>query len=313
MPRRPGDLLVPTPGRRPDVIRAAERPPDEVRRHVRSGQWERVARGVYLPTAAADEPGAARARAVEHARIVGIHERLAAPHWFSHESAALVWGLPLWRLPAATHVLHQHRRGLGADPAVRWHHGCSTERDRAVLDGLPVTSLARTVVDCAAALPALHGLVVADAALRAGVDPEVLAMLLDERTGRRGVHRARAVIGAADGGAESAGESGTRYLLLRAGLPAPTTQVRVATRLGSYWGDLGWEEWRLLLEYDGRSKYRADADALAREKRRHDAIVEAGWRVLRVTKEDLVRGDLVSRVHRLIPQPTPLTPRRYLQ
>lgn len=159
----------------------------------------------------------------------------------------------------------------------------------------------------------MAGLVIADAALRAGADPELLAAMLDERGGARGIRRARAVLTAADAGAESPGESAARWHLLRAGLPAPSTQIRIATRLGDFWGDLGWEEWRLLVEYDGRPKYVADPEALMREKRRHDAIVESGWRVLRATKEDLVRGLLVDRVAAVLPPTIPRTARPYLQ
>src|SRR5665647_3975642 len=53
--------------------------------------------------------------------------------------------------------------------------------------------------------------------------------------------------------AESPGESSARSVLLRAGLPVPQTQVRVDTPLGTFWSDLGWPEWRLLAEYDGRA------------------------------------------------------------
>jgi very-short-patch-repair endonuclease len=96
----------------------------------------------------------------------------------------------------------------------------------------------------------------------------------------------------------------------------PSTQVEVRTRLGTFWGDLGWPEWRLLLEYDGRPKYaERGGEALVAEKRRHDALVEAGWRALRITKEDLEpSGELLARVVPLLPQAVTraLRPRREL-
>ena len=76
--------------------------------------------------------------------------------------------------------------------------------------------------------------------------------LLDDMAGARGVRRARTVIELADDGAESPGETATRFVVLRAGLPVPRTQIEVTTRLGTFWADLGWEEWRVLVEYDGR-------------------------------------------------------------
>jgi hypothetical protein len=266
---------------------------------------------VYLPAESA--PTLGRRRAVALARIVGIHQRLGTQHWFSHESAALLWGLPLWITPTRTHVMQRHTASSRRDPAVAHHPIVPASDQRGLASGLPVTSLERTVIDCASALPPLHGLVVADAALRAGADRAQLDDLLAARTGRRGVTRARAVIALADDGAESPGESAARFVLLRDGFPPPQTQLPVVTRLGTFWADLGWAEWRLLLEYDGRSKYGELAtDELIREKRRHDALVEAAWRVVRVTKEDLRGTALARRLLPLIP-PTTLHPRRALR
>jgi very-short-patch-repair endonuclease len=94
--------------------------------------------------------------------------------------------------------------------------------------------------------------------------------------------------------------------------------VEIETHLGTFWADLGWPEWRVVIEYDGRAKYTAGgsaANALMSEKRRHDAIVEAGWRVLRLTGEDLRQPDLtIRRVLRALPPGVVerLSPRRAL-
>ena len=51
----------------------------------------------------------------------------------------------------------------------------------------------------------------------------------------------------------------------------------MSTRLGSFWSDLGWEEWLLLMEYDGRRKYAGRADEVFfREKQRHHAVWRPG-------------------------------------
>jgi len=175
------------------------------------------------------------------------------------------------------------------------------EQDRTIVGGLPATSLARTVWDCLTTLPPGDALVAADAALRAGVSRQQLESYA--RPGGRGHSRALTALRFADGGAESPGESMCRYRLLRAGLPVPETQVAVSTRLGTFWGDLGWPQWRLIVEYDGRVKYREQpAEVLIREKRRHDALVEAGWRALRATKEDLADHQaFVTRVALALP------------
>ena len=80
---------------------------------------------------------------------------------------------------------------------------------------------------------------------------------------------------------------------------------------------MGWPEWAVLLEYDGRTKYEATgraSDAVLKEKRRQDAIEETGRRVLRVVAADLRDpAALASRVLRAARlHPGPLRPRREL-
>lgn len=301
MSRRPGSAS-PEPPSLPVVLLARDHEHATVVAHVRHGTWRRVTRGAYVP-----EPTAASVRAL--ATMVAVHERLTAPHWFSHESAALAWGLPTWRTPQVTHVRQGSRPSSRRDPRILRHGGPVDPRLLTTVRGLPVTGLALTLVDCARTLPALEALVVADAALRAGVDPGDALGMLGELRGHAGVARARDVIELADEGAESVGETATRFVLLSEGLPRPQTQIPVVTRLGTFWGDLGWEEWRLLVEYDGRAKYRSTED-LVREKRRQDALAEIGWRFVRVVKEDLCApARLGARVRRLLPSDTTLVRR----
>ena len=281
-----------------------------------AGAWIRVRPGAYIDAASADTPHDA-ARRVALARLVALRRQLTAGYVLSHGSAALLWGLPLLRTPSGADVIGAtHPTGRSRD--VRRHVMTLSDSDVVMRHGHPVTSLERTVVDCAATLGPRAGLVVADAALHLGASRERCQEILDAMPGHRGVATARAVIEFADDGAESPGESVTRFILLRAGFPPPETQVRVATHLGPFWSDLGWADWGLLAEYDGRAKYQAKGSATAAvidEKRRQDAIEEAGYRVIRVVAED-VRGPkrLVGRVLRLAPPGTAdrLQPRRAL-
>lgn len=306
MPPRPG-APTPTPPPLPTVHLARDHLRQDVAARLRTREWHRVGRGAYVSTTVA-----ADLRAVALARIVGVHQRLRGPHVFSHASAALLWGLGLWSVPDQVHVYQSCRPGTGQARDVRRHLGPIDAAAVTTLAGLPVTTLSRTAVDCARQMRPLPGLVVMDAALRAGADRHDLLELVCVGATGRGMARAREIAALADGGAESPQESALRFVLLRAGLPQPDTQVRVDSRLGTFWGDLGWERWRTLLEYDGRSKY-TGREVLIEEKRRHDAIVEAGWRILRVTKEDLrTPTALVTRVTRLLPADIRLTRRPHL-
>lgn len=271
---------------------------------VRGGDLVRLTRGAYaLPSELHDERGLALARAA------GVQARLTSPHVLSHATAALLWDLPTWRTPTTTHVRQDGRRSARSDATVSRHVGLPPDERRAERYGLPVTDLAWTVADCLRTMSPLHGLVVLDAALRRGLATDELDALLAPLRGARGIARARAVLEIGDAGAESPGESAARWEVLWQGFPLPATQLPIRTRVGWFRGDLGWAEARVLLEYDGRVKY-VDREVLVAEKRRHDAIVEAGWRVLRVTKEDLRDpAGLAARVRRLLPvpvQPRPL-------
>lgn len=65
----------------------------------------------------------------------------------SHESAAAVHGLGT--VPADQIVFTTARRRQSRDPRIRFHRAEVPERDQALVDGLPVTTPARTLVDLA--------------------------------------------------------------------------------------------------------------------------------------------------------------------
>jgi very-short-patch-repair endonuclease len=290
----------------PEVLRAQAVDPAELRALVRCGELVRIRRGVYgVP--APDGPPWEVARHRLLATAAAVHVTRRAEHWFSHETAALLWGCDLVRVPAVVDVSGPRNPQIRPEPDVRRHWTRRQGRREEVVHGLglPVTPLERTVLDCASVVAPGDGLVVADSALRAGADPELLEALLGRAAGDRGVRRARAVIALADGRSESAGESLARYVLHAGGLPAPDLQVAVETRIGRRRVDLGWPEQRLALEFDGEGKYGLTEDtvraALLREKRRQEALEEAGWRVLRVGWRDLSRpSELAMRVARAL-------------
>lgn len=301
---RPGSARPRPVATLPSVILMRDHGRDALAGPIRDGTVRRVGWGIYVPSVGQLDPTADAL-----ARIVGVHRRLASEHVFSHESAALLHGLPVWRVPAVTSVYQGWRSGGHGDDDVVRRAGVEG-LDRTLIAGPPVTSIERTALDCARTSPPHAGLVVVDAALRAGADPALLARMARDLGRRQGAARARAVIRYADDGAESAPESVSRFLVLAAGLPRPTTQVRVPTRLGPRWGDLGWPQWHLLLEYDGRSKY-ADRRDLFEEKERQDLIAEAGYRALRVVKRDIDRPDeFLARVLRAVPTDVRLEPIR---
>ena len=316
--RPPGGLPVPQPppvallrppqDPLPSVVLARELAPAAVRFGVRTGALERIRPGAYRTPPAGPPVGpAAAAHELALARISAAGRSLQTACWFSHESAALIWGCPVWAPPTQTHVIQTVRPSQHGDPLLVRHLMALAEADRQEWRGVRVTSLDRTVVDCLLRLAPLDALVIADGALRLGADPAEIARRLGELEGRRGVVGARAVFEVADGRAESAWETFVRYVVISGGLPRPELQIPIQTRLGRFWADLGWHEWKLLLEFDGFVKYSqaSGADAarvLFQEKRRQEAIEEEGWGMLRFTASDARRpGDLFHRVLRRLP------------
>jgi very-short-patch-repair endonuclease len=275
----------------PPVLLTRDLDRAELDRLLSGGVLHRLRRGAYaeqVPT-----QGRARdARREALARIAAVAAQTSLDACFSHASAALIWGCPVLRPSTEVHVIQRSHPGPRSDDCLVRHVGVLGPEDRTTVRGLPVTGLARTMVDCACVLHEREGLVIADAALRLGADPARVERALRARAGCRGVVRARRVLALADVRAESAGETLARWEMLRAGLPAPDLQVPVRTRRCWRYLDLGWPDRRVGLEFDGRVKYTGEVgpggvEALIAEKARQEELEEEGWTVLRASWRDV--------------------------
>lgn len=99
-----------------------------------------------------------------------------------------------------------------------------------------------------------------------------------------------------DPGAESPRETWLRLLIIRAGLPRPQTQIEVRNEYGAVIAvvDMGWEELKIAIEYEG-DHHRTSRMQFNRDIRRMDELIELGWIVIRVTVED-TPGSIVRRI-----------------
>lgn len=297
MPRpsiRREDALAP-------VVLAAASDPSDLRSWRRSGTIERVRRGAYVPAAPSRGPALDRqSRAL--ARIEAVAAQLRTEFWFSHESAALIWGCEVVGLSGGTHVTQAWCGSTRGDPRLVRHTLELPPSERAERKGLPVTTLERTAVDCATSMRGRNALVVIDSALRAGADRVIIESLLRARKGRRGVRRARTVIERANGASEPPGETMARWEIVEAGLPQPEAQLAVVTASGRFRLDLAWRDARVAVEFDGFVKYSgafgAPADVVFAEKRRQEALEQVGWLIIRITWEDLDHPERwLARLH----------------
>ncbi|MEN5074268.1 hypothetical protein ABE437_10660 [Isoptericola cucumis] len=305
--RRPGDTTGPQRRELPTVVRFDESRRSVIERRARRGELVRVRRGRYVaPEPAAGGVAVQREQQVL-ALVAAVAQTLRTDYCFSHESAALVHGLSVYRLADEVHVSQSWKPKVrrDRDDRVRRHPVDVPPRDRTTTPtGLPVTTLERTTVDCGRWLAGARALVVADSALRAGADRAVVDKILHDAAGRPGIRQARLVVDLADARAESPGESLVRWSVHEAGIDLPDLAVEVQTWRGTAWVDLGWPELRVGIEFDGAVKYSGGEhgdprERLLAEKRRHDALTEAGWTILRVTWDDLAHPDrLVARIRR---------------
>ncbi|GAA2174823.1 hypothetical protein GCM10009784_14730 [Arthrobacter parietis] len=219
---------------------------------------------------------------------------------YSHTSAARVHGLSLWDVDSRIHItqpLSGSSREHNAD-VVR-HRAKLLPGEVDMVDGLQVTSRARTVVDSARLLSYRQGLITADHALHLGVQRAELHQVLQRQAGYKGVQIAREVVENASVLSESAGESLTAHLIAGMPIPQPEQQLVVRTRFGEHRIDFGWREQKLALEFDGKTKYFDYAptpEVLFQERRREKALMEQGWVFIRLEWADLFQEATRGRI-----------------
>lgn len=220
----------------------------------------------------------------------------------SHTSALVLHGLPAHDLDTRQVTTTRHRPGSGSR---RGENGICHNFDLgdAVIevDGIPVTTPARTIVDVARNSPFTGAVCAADEALRRELCSAAdLAVELEAAAGRVGISRARAVVAFADEGAQSVLESVSRVAINRAGLPMPQLQREFILPDGSStFVDMYWEDWDLVGEADGSGKYGIDdgevnvRQQLRKEKRRQNDIESLGAIFRRWQWEDYRRSRIV--------------------
>ena len=154
-----------------------------------------------------------------------------------------------------------------------------------VIDGLPVTTPARTAFDLGrrfkpdAAVPRIDALMNAT-----DVKAEQVDAVIARHRRVRGLRNLRISLRMVDGGAESPYESRTRILLLRNGFPRPDTQVRVLDGSGRLVArlDMGWPQWRVGVDFDGAHHW-TDPEQRDRDVERYALLPELGWADIRLT------------------------------
>jgi hypothetical protein len=263
---------------------------DAISVEVTTGRLHRVHRGVY---------------AVGHTALSRHGHCLAAvlaggDHAvLSHRSAAWLWGLTgRWVLPVeiTTTSLRAHR------PAIRVHNakGLAPE-DQQSTEGIPVTSVARTLLDFAATDPTYLGTALDRCERRGILDLIEIDSLTARSGGFRGVARLREALEIHRTPAFTRSGLERRFLALveQAGLPSPKINLFVE----GYELDAYWQDARFAVELDTYD-YHGGHTAFEHDRIRQEDLKLAGIEMTRITGVRLEREPIavIRRLRRLLEQ-----------
>jgi hypothetical protein len=184
------------------------------------------------------------------------------------------------------------------------HEATLPDDERTVEAGIPVTTVARTLLDLAAVLDPhqLNRALERAEALRLA-DPTPLVGLIARYPGRRGIANLREALKEGLRPEVTKSELERRFLtfLDEVGLPRPRTNVWL--NIGGDWMEVDcvWPEQRVIAELDSRTYHQTTA-AFERDRRRDRRLQAAGWRPIRITDEMLrkERAALVADVRALV-------------
>lgn len=266
-------------------LMAAGLTPSAVSALERDGLLYRLRRGVYAHESSGE-------RLAAHRALVDATRRVVSPtNVLSHTSAAALYGLPVRNVTLERVTMTRTTAGHGdKGPHLRVRNTALSDVEVAALDGMPITTLARTVSDVARTEPLMWGVAAADKALAAGLEREALAAAVEMHARLHGIRRARSVARLASPFAESPAESLSRANLLLAGLPLPQEQVEIFDEAGVLVArvDFLWPDHGVVGEVDGAAKYgdllepgRTSQDAVMAEKHREAGLRRLGYWVTR--------------------------------
>lgn len=271
----------------------------DVNKLIASGAIQRIQRGAYIYASDAtglrdDDRLRVRCIAAHKAGLRGI---------FSHESAAVLWGLDLIAVPARLNVCSNAKSPSDRGRIRRYRYALDSD-EVTVIPGtaIPVTTVTRTLQDCVRTMPFRNAVVLTDSVMRRGLlTPEGVTDALTHLTGH-GRSNGPLVVRAMDASSESAGESLTRCLLMEHELPSPVTQYPIVCEGRRYRTDFAWPELRVILEFDGEQKYVDYPGRDRQEAARDRALTRAGWTVIHLTWADIFQKEreVVAHLRRLL-------------
>ena len=263
------------------------------RTQLASTAWRRLFRGVYADASLPDTHDVA---------IAGAALIVPPTAVFGGRTAAYLLGAESLVNPSTpVEVVVPEADRFGPVAGLRVRRTSLPASDVRTVRRYSCTTPVRTALDIARSEVIPGSVVVLDVLLARGlVLPAQLSDAVTALPVGRGSRRARHAIELADGRAESPPESVLRVLLRTAGLtPVPQYVVRDVEGRFVARVDLAFPAQRVAVEYD--RAWHGRPGQLARDRRRLNALVAAGWTVLHVTATDMYDPEtVVASVRRFL-------------
>jgi Protein of unknown function (DUF559) len=241
-----------------------------------ASRYRRIYRNVYL---ARNQQLTAKSRAVaawlwsnREATLAGLSAAaLHGSRWIDNDEPAELY----------------RRNGKPVDGIII-HRDELREDEVTALRGIRTTTAARTAFDMGRRNGRKTAVIRLDALANATrLTVGDIEFLVRRHCGARGIVQLRQLLSLMDAGAESPQETRTRLVLIEAGLPKPQTQIVVCDDFGDSFArvDMGYEEYKVGVEYDGIQHW--DPEARAYDIERHARLLAHGWQIVRVSADIL--------------------------
>ena len=218
---------------------------------------------------------------------------LGTDQFFSHTTAARLWGAPLpGRERDRNHVSTAGRGPLMRRPGVTGHRA-RADAPMTTVRGVRCSTPEQAWWECASVLGLRDLVAVGDHLVGRSALTTIDGLAASIRPGHRHVRVARAAIELVRAGSESAMETWFRLALVDAGFPEPVLNLDVEDPSGTFLGrvDMAWPEYRIAFEYDG--DHHRDREVFQHDQRRDNGFVVNGWLVVHATALDASRPALV--------------------
>jgi REase_MTES_1575 len=239
--------------------------------------FEMVHRNVYIPRGQ---------------KLTPVTRAVAA--WLWSQRSATVAGLSAAALHRTAWIddwlpAELNRRSRDKTRGIILHSDTLDDDETCVREAIRLTTPARTAFDLGRRIGLTAAVIRLDALMHAtdlkAADVELLA---ERHRGARGLVQLRQALHLVDGGAESPYETKTRLVLISSGLPRPQTQIEVRNDWGAFMAriDMGWEEWKVGVEFDGAQHW-TDPAQRTRDIDRLAELAACGWTIIRVSADML--------------------------